>query len=172
MLYLALLISALMVTEPAESSDRASDFVLPTPSGGRVHLGSLLEKGPVLIDFWATWCKPCVKAMPKLQEIHEKYKDRGLTVLGINEDRPRGQAKVKPFLRSRKLTFVNGLDLDGGLLKRYRVSTLPATLLVDTDGEIVLRQSGYTKGKQMEERLIEAIESVLVIHERLDSRDR
>ena len=111
------------------------------------------------VEFYATWCKPCIKAMPKLQEIYDQYSERGLPVVGVNEDGPRGQSKVKPFLRARKLTFPIALDPDGGLMKRMRVTALPTTLLVDRDGEVVFRQTGFTKGQ--EKQLVEAIEAVL-----------
>ena len=91
---------ALLVASPVPAADIAPDFNLRSPEGKRVHLKSLLEEGPVLLDFWATWCKPCIKAMPKLQEIYDQYSERGLTVIGVNEDGPRGQSKVKPFLRA------------------------------------------------------------------------
>ncbi len=149
----------LSLTRPIAASDLAPDFNLRSPEGRRVHLKSMLEDGPVLLDFWATWCKPCVKAMPKIQEIHDQYHTRGLIVVGVNEDGPRGQPTVKPFLRARKLTFPIALDLDGGVRKRMRVSALPSTVLIDQDGEIVFRQTGFVKGQ--EDLLIDAIESVL-----------
>jgi thiol-disulfide isomerase/thioredoxin len=122
----------------------APDFNLRTPEGKRVNLKELLEDGPVLLDFWATWCKPCIKAMPKLSSIHEDYGTRGLTVLGINEDGPRGQARVKPFVRSRKIPFPIALDPDGSVRSRMQVAALPTTVLVAQDGEIVLRQVGFS----------------------------
>ena len=135
----------------------APDFSLPTPAGPRLSLSSLLERGPVLLDFWATWCKPCIKAMPKLQEIHDKYAKRGLTVLGVNEDGPRGQNRVRPFLRSRKLTFPNVIDGDGSVMKRFQARAMPTTILVASDGEIVLRITCIGD----EEALTQAIEAVL-----------
>ena len=137
----------------------APNFNLPTPEGRRVSLSALLKEGPVLLDFWATWCKPCIKAMPKLEEIHRKYKDRGLTVVGINEDGPRGQNRVKPFLRSRNLNFPILIDGDGSAMKRLQARSLPTTILIAQDSEIVLRQAGYTRAGA--ESLLEAIESLL-----------
>jgi thiol-disulfide isomerase/thioredoxin len=154
-----ILMATLLVSLSAQAKDTAPDFNLRSPSGERLNLQKMLKDGPVLLDFWATWCKPCVKAMPKLQEIHETYGDMGLTIVGVNEDGPRSQPKVKPFMRARKLTFQIGLDPDGGLMKRMRVTALPTTLLIDRDGEIVYRQAGFSKGS--EAGLIEAIEAIL-----------
>ncbi|MEE2752925.1 MAG: TlpA disulfide reductase family protein [Candidatus Latescibacterota bacterium] len=153
------ILAVLFLTNPVLSKDTAADFSLRSPEGKLLNLKSMLEDGPVLLDFWATWCKPCVKAMLKLQQIHDDYKDQGLTVVGVNEDGPSGQSKVKPFLRGRKLMFPVALDSDGGLMKRMRVTVLPTTILIDRDREIVYRQAGFKKGSEIE--LIAAIKLVL-----------
>ncbi len=142
------------------SSDAASapDFNLRNLQGERVNLKTLLTKGPVLLDFWATYCKPCVKAMPKLQKIHEKYGKSGLTVLGINVDGPRGQNRVKPFLRARNVSFPIALDSDSGVMRRMQVNVLPTTLLITQNGEITLRQVGYNSKNA--EALLAAVESL------------
>ncbi len=136
---------AASITLSAASANAASapDFNLRNLQGERVNLKTLLAKGPVLLDFWATYCKPCIKAMPKLQKIHEKYGKSGLTVLGVNVDGPRGQNRVKPFLRARRVNFPIALDSDSAVMRRMQVNVLPTTLLITPDGEIALRQVGY-----------------------------
>ena len=133
------------ITLFAASANAAAvpDFNLRNLQGERVNLKTLLAKGPVLLDFWATYCKPCIKAMPKLQKIHEKYGKSGLTVLGVNVDGPRGQNRVKPFLRARRVNFPIALDSDSAVMRRMQVNVLPTTLLITPDGEIALRQVGY-----------------------------
>ncbi len=134
------------------------DFNLPDPTGKRVQLHKLLEKGPVLLDFWATWCKPCIKAMPKLQELHDRFRKQGLTVLGVNEDGPRGQARIRPFLRNRWITFPVVIDGDGGVMKRFQVRGLPTSILISSSGTIVLRLAGNTPVSG--EKLTRAIENL------------
>ena len=150
----------LLPLQPA-SGTQAPDFSLPTPEGKQIRLSVLQKRGPVLIDFWATWCKPCIKAMPKLVEIHERYKDRGLTVLGINEDGPRSRTKVKPFIRARKITIPVVIDSDGRVMRRFQVTSLPSTLLVAPDGEILLRLSGFRPSQHKD--LLNAIEAALPV---------
>ncbi|MBT3602002.1 MAG: TlpA family protein disulfide reductase [Candidatus Latescibacteria bacterium] len=145
----------------------APEFNLTAPDGKRVQLSKLLKEGPVLLDFWATWCKPCIKGMPKLEEIHKKYKDRGLTIVGINEDGPRGQNRIRPFLRGRKISFQIAIDSDGGVMKRMQVRALPTTILIAQDGEIVLRQAGLSDPAP----LIEAIEMLLPKKESKDESE-
>lgn len=139
----AVLAASLTLGAATLNAASAPDFNLRNLRGERVNLKTLLTRGPVLLDFWATYCKPCVKAMPKLQKIHEKYGKSGLTVLGVNVDGPRGQNRVKPFLRARKVSFPIALDSDSAVMRRMQVNVLPTTLLITPDGEIALRQVGY-----------------------------
>ena len=155
-----LFIVVISVALGADGADAATapDFNLRNLQGERVNLKTLLTKGPVLLDFWATYCKPCVKAMPKLQKIHEKYGKSGLTVLGVNVDGPRGQNRVKPFLRARNVSFPIALDSDSGVMRRMQVNVLPTTLLIAQNGEIALRQVGYNSKNA--EALLAAVESL------------
>jgi cytochrome c biogenesis protein CcmG/thiol:disulfide interchange protein DsbE len=142
-------------------SATAPDFNLRSPDGKRLNLHDMLEGGPVLLDFWATYCKPCVKAMPKLQALHKKYESRGLTVLGVNEDGPRSQTKVPPFLRARKISFPIALDTDGGVMRRMQVGALPTTILIGQDGEVLFRQAGYDPKMEVAlEKLLDALPDV------------
>lgn len=137
----------------------APDFVKRDLQGQQINLKTLLEKGPVVIDFWATYCKPCLKAMPKLETIHQKYEKKGLTVLGLNEDGPRGQSKVRPFLNRLKITFPIIIDADGALFKNFGMTGCPSTVLIASDGKIVLKQVGYVP--KYEDELIQSIEMLL-----------
>ena len=152
-----LALSLCLLMASSARATEAPDFNLPGLSGERVQLTTLLEKGPVLLDFWATWCKPCIKAMPKLEEIHAKYAYRGLTVLGVNEDGPRGQNRIRPFLRGRNITFPIAIDADGSVMQRMQVRALPTTILIAPDREIVLREAGLSDGKA----IIAALEILL-----------
>ncbi len=156
----------LLVASSARATE-APDFNLPGLSGERVQLSALLKKGPVLLDFWATWCKPCIKAMPKLEEIHAKYADKGLTVLGVNEDGPRGQNRIRPFLRGRNITFPIAIDADGSVMQRMQVRALPTTILIAPDREIVLREAGLSDGKA----IIDALEVLLPAKEASEEKD-
>lgn len=141
------------------ASMMAPDFIKTDLQGQQVNLSTLLEKGPVLIDFWATYCKPCLKAMPKLEKIHQKYQEKGLTVLGLNEDGPRGQTKVRPFLNRLKITFPIVIDGDKAVFKRFGLTACPSTVLIAQDGEIVLKQVGYMPN--YDDELIQSIELLL-----------
>ena len=140
-------------------AEDAPDFNLKTPSGERIQLKSLLKEGPVLLDFWAMWCTPCLKAMPKLQALYDAHKENGLTVLAINEDSLRGQAMVRSFLRAQNYTFPVVLDnSDGGVMWQMKVTALPTTILIDRNGKIVLQLCGYSAAKaKLLKRAVEAL---------------
>lgn len=126
------------------AADDAPNFELPNLQNEQVELAELLKQGPVVLDFWATWCKPCIKAFPKLDSLHQKYKEQGLTIVGINVDAPRNQAKVKPFVKSMGVEFLILLDTENEVMRRYQVQNLPTTLLIAPDGSIAARHIGFS----------------------------
>ena len=139
---------------------KAPDFELETISGDEVALSDFLGNGPVLINFWATWCKPCVEEMKYYQEIYDKYKERGLTLLAISEDNERSVAKVIPYIRSNNYNFTVLLDPDNSVARDYYVRVVPHTYVIDANGNIVLSHSGYKKGdeKEVEKIIVELLE--------------
>ena len=138
--------------------DTAPNFKLPDLQNKPVQLSELLKQGPVLLDFWATWCKPCVKAFPKLEALHKKYREQGLVVVGINQDGPRNQPKVKPFVHSLKITFSILIDSNNDVMRRLQVQNLPTSILLAPDGAIVSRHVGYSEeGMKQLEAAIQAL---------------
>ncbi len=115
--------------------------------GETVALSTLLGKGPILVDFWATWCKPCLKALPELDALHTELGERGLSVLAINEDGPRNASKVKPFMQTNGYSFPVLLDLNREAQRRMQVATLPTTLLLDAEGNVLHTSFGYDPGE-------------------------
>jgi peroxiredoxin/YHS domain-containing protein len=107
----------------------------------------------VLVDFWATWCVPCRKSMPELQALHERYRGRGFSVLGISVD-TQGPANVKKFVSTRKLTYPIAIDdAEDPVWQRYRVKAVPAAFLVDREGRIVAQWTGAPNLKDVEAKL-------------------
>ena len=138
---------------------KAPDFALANIDGKDVNLTNLLAHGPVIIDFWATWCKPCIKGFPALQQLHEKYKEQGLTVVAISVDSPKSRSRVAPFIKSQKFTFEVLLDTEGKVAQKYNAVAIPRTVLVSREGQIVYTSVGYRPTN--EEKLDEAVRSVL-----------
>jgi len=125
----------------------APSFRVKAVTGETLALETLLEKGPVLLDFWATWCKPCLGALPEIQALHERHAEAGLTVIGVSIDGPRNFAKVRPFVRRLALDYAIVLDEDGSLQRRYQVQAIPLTVLIGTDGRIANVVQGFRPGE-------------------------
>jgi thiol-disulfide isomerase/thioredoxin len=115
--------------------------------GKTVELASYLGKGPVVLDFWATWCKPCLAALPELNMLYADLQPRGLELVGLNEDGPRNAAKVKPFVRTKGIKFPVLVDLNRDAQTRLNVQVLPTTLLLDSTGRVVHTTFGYRPGE-------------------------
>lgn len=140
---------------------KAKNFKLPDLQNQQVELDDLLQKGPVVLDFWATWCKPCIKAFPEFEQLYKKYKKQGLTVVGINTDGPRNRAKIKPFVNSFDISFPILIDLNNDVMRQFRVFALPTTLLIAKNGEIISTHAGYSasKLKELDEKLAELLQN-------------
>ena len=140
-----ILVLFLAGSAPAFRGNTIPNFKLPDLGNEPVELKKLLARGPVLIDFWATWCKPCISYFPLLQRWHEKYGAAGLTVVAINEDGPRSLAKVKPFVRSLRVGFTVLLDENGEVMRLLRVQNLPTSFLIAPDGTVAATHAGFTE---------------------------
>ena len=137
-------------SETAENLGTAHDFRLRTADGGEVRLSEALERGPVLLDFWATWCGPCKVALPRWAALANAYAEHGVQLLAVSQDDPRSQAKILPYMRSQGFTFPALLDGDKQVGRRFRVVSLPTTFLIAPDGRIVAHHVGYREGDELE----------------------
>ena len=113
----------------------APGVTLLTLDGGRASLTDHRDK-LVVLNFWATWCQPCTVEMPSLEALWQRYRDRGLIVVGVSVDRGAPKALLEPYVRNLKLTFPILLDPDSKTSDRWRVTALPATFLVRPGGEV------------------------------------
>lgn len=113
-----------------------------------------------VIDFWATWCKPCIISMPKFAEMDAEFKDEDVKFIGISIDGPRNQAKVKPFIKSLGIEYTILRDIDSSVMARLRVSAVPTLLIVNSDNEVLYMHEGYKAGEEVEirEKILELLE--------------
>jgi peroxiredoxin len=135
----------------------APDFTLKDANGKLVHLADYRGK-VVVLDFWATWCGPCVIEIPWFTEFQRKYKDRGFEVLGVSMDDD-GWKAITPFVERRKINYrvVLGDDKTGDLYGG--LEALPTTFVIDRYGRIASVHVGLTDKKDFEnaiEKLLEA----------------
>ncbi len=120
--------------------DAAPALSLPDTTGSTVALDRL--KGRVVyVDFWASWCGPCKRSFPWMNEMHRKYGDQGLTVVAVNVDKKREDAAK--FLAATPGAFTIVYDPAGGTPAAWQVKGMPTSYLVDRDGRIVAVDSGF-----------------------------
>ncbi|MBI2830955.1 MAG: TlpA family protein disulfide reductase [Chloroflexi bacterium] len=134
-----------------QMSVSAPDFQLQDLAGKTVFLSELRGK-PVVINFWASWCGPCREEMPYIQQVHEKWANKGLVILAINiQENP---AVASKFMADYKLTFTALLDTKGEVAATYKVRGIPATFFIDKDGIIRGQRVGaFSSVKQIEDSL-------------------
>ena len=126
---------------------RPADFELPALDGRSVRLSDHLGKDVVLIDFWATFCKPCLAAMPQLDALYEKYRDRGFVVLGVSIDGPDSVAEVRSEVSKLGVSFPILLDQETRVIALYNSrASAPFSVLIGRDGGILQKREGYTTG--------------------------
>lgn len=165
---LVLLISIL--SSSAVAVDKAPDFSLKNMAGKKFVLSDALRDGPVLLDFWATWCKPCLKALPHLDMINQTYADSNLQVYAVSIDNPRSQSKVKPYIKGKKYTFGVLLDPDQEARKLFGGTSVPLTVLIVPSGEVIYKHLGYITGD--EKKLVESIEGMFRSSQEVDSQQK
>ncbi|MBU0741284.1 TlpA family protein disulfide reductase [bacterium] len=146
----ALMAAALLAPPAAAGEDlgAAPGFTLETPGGEMMSLDDALAKGPVILDFWATWCGPCRKALPHLQALYEEHEGDGLTVIAVSTDEPRNRPKITATVRSLGLTFPVLIDGDKEVARLYRVDAVPTTFVISPAGRVTAYHRGYREGDE------------------------
>ncbi|MEX2112214.1 MAG: DUF2092 domain-containing protein [Pirellulales bacterium] len=108
--------------------------------GGKLDLASYKDKNVVILDFWATWCGPCVRAMPIIDKVAEKYKDQGVLLFAVNiQEMP---DEIKKFLADAELEVAVALDTEGATAQAYLANAIPQTVIVGKDGSVQVVKIG------------------------------
>jgi len=127
---------AAMEIEPLSEKIVAADFTLPGLDGNESKLADYRGK-VVLLNFWATWCAPCLREMPGMEVLSQKFGDKDFVVLGISNDQASHNKRVATFIKRLNLTFPVLLDTDGKVSEYFSVSGIPVSFLIARDGSIL-----------------------------------
>lgn len=131
---------------PAEAGGGESGGPVVAPE--RLKLESL-RGHPVILDFWATWCGPCQMEAPVVNAIGQRYKDRGLAVVGVNTSDEDGLAAQ--FIRSKHLAFPVVYDEGNAIAKKYGVTNLPTLIVISKTGKVVAIRTGVTSDSALDD---------------------
>lgn len=144
----ALFIAAFLSMGATSALAGSDDYPAPAPpfslkafDGKWVRLTELRGK-PVVLDFWATWCRPCRTSMPHLDELQKRYSTRGLVVIGLSVDEE-SPSEVKRFAQQLGVSFRLGMANDRVLDDYGPIRFLPTTFFIDRKGQVVRRVRGY-----------------------------
>ncbi|MCL1826730.1 MAG: TlpA family protein disulfide reductase [Candidatus Cloacimonetes bacterium] len=153
-MFIMILVSALSIL----SAQAAPSFMIELLDGTSLKSEDLLAEGPIFLDFWATWCQPCLRSMPKWSDFAEKYPD--MQFYGISIDKPRDKTKVVNQVKSAKYAFQVGFDPNKELAGLFNVGdAVPQLFIISQTGEIVFEKKGFTTGDEV--KVEEAINKVL-----------
>ncbi len=143
------LLFLILFSLPVYPQGKVYDFRLKDTENKIVSLSEISGKYLTVIDFWATWCQPCIRSMPRMVELSEAYKDQGVGFIGISVDSPRNLSKVKPFARSLGIRYPILLDSNGELMGELNVTAVPTLFIIDGDYRILYMHEGFNAGDEV-----------------------
>ncbi len=146
-----IVLSFILVTGQSCSQTKAPEFSLRSADDQPVTMSKLAGK-VVVVNFWATWCRPCVVEMPGFSEIYDKYKSKGLEIVGVSLDSD-GWGKVKPFLAKNKVAYPIVIGDQDLYLAFGGRNAIPTTVFVDKNGNIIETVVGMMQKQDFEKKI-------------------
>lgn len=147
-----LIVFVLLGATAAFAQKKAPDFSFKTQYGKDFQLSK--QKGKVvLVNFWATWCGPCRAEIPGFLQVYERYRDKGLEIVGVSLDE-NGWEVVTPFIKRYNITYPVVVDSRGVVARQYgKIDAIPTSFLIDKNGNIVDQHIGYLSKEELEKKI-------------------
>jgi peroxiredoxin len=139
---------SLFSQENSSGIRKGPDFTLEDLDGNLVELDKEVGEGPILLSFWATWCKPCIEELNEYKKLYGDYKDDGFKMFAISTDDENTIAKVKPLVKSKGWSFPVLLDSNSDAVRLYYAQSIPYSVILDKKGMIIYSHLGYMKGDE------------------------
>jgi len=138
-------------------STQAPSFTIETMAGERIRSETLLEKGPIFLEFWNIGCRPCLLFLPHVSEFVTKFPE--MTFVAVNTDGPRHVNSALSRVRSSRWAFITALDGTRDLQRLFNVTSNPHTIIINQAGEIVYNNTGFVAGDEV--KYMEVITNIL-----------
>ena len=160
-LIIALLALAMGTGLMAQNAKMPQNITIKSVDGQTVQSSVIQNDGkPVIISFWATWCKPCNRELNTIKDVYEEWQEEtGVKLVAISIDDARSASRVKPHVDGNDWPYEVYLDQNSDLKRAMGVVNVPHTFILDGEGEIVWQHTGYQDGG--EEELIEKVRELL-----------
>ena len=151
------LLAALMMSACFAFAQQLPSVTVTDLSGKQINTADLSNDGkPMIINFWATWCKPCLKEMSAINDVYIDWQDEtGVKMYAVSIDDSRSSARVKTMANAQAWDFDVLLDVNGDFKRAMNVTNPPHVFVVDGQGNVVFQHNGYSDGS--EEELIEVV---------------
>ena len=155
-----LMIAALVISSLSMMAELPS-VTLKDLNGKTIDTSTLSNDGkPFVIDFWATWCKPCVRELKAINDVYEDWvEETGLKIYAVSLDEAQNENRVKPFVESKGWEYEILLDPNGDFKRQMGVSDPPHVFVVDGQGNVVWNHQGYVDGS--EDEILEAVKNAM-----------
>lgn len=145
-----LIIAILLFVGIGAHSQGVFDVQVKNIDGTSITLSEEIKGELIVLDFWTTWCKPCIRSIPSIIALSEKYDETKVQFVAVNEDSPRNMNKVKPVVRSLNIPYLVVLDTEQNALSELLVNAFPTLIILDKKGNVLYTHVGFTSGDEVE----------------------